>query len=146
MKNSINTTGNRTRDLPVLSAVPQPTAPSRAPFPSCSFVYLLFNKALLYAAKRDGPGCGQRFRPWHTKYELPVHAQTKTLKNILGFIQEVGWQYQLLSRNWSVCARNTPTFWQFPCKHDFLYVPVSATTKHRRDVRTCTFLAVSLRG
>jgi len=80
------------------------------------------------------------------KYELPVHAQTKTFKNILGFTQEVGWQYQLLSRNWSVCARNTPTSWQFSCKHDFLYVSVSvvccATRKHRRDVITCTFLAV----
>jgi len=31
MKNSSNTIGNRTRDLPALSAVPQPTAPTRAP-------------------------------------------------------------------------------------------------------------------
>jgi hypothetical protein len=29
MKNSNDTIGNRTRDLPVLSAVPQPTAPPR---------------------------------------------------------------------------------------------------------------------
>jgi hypothetical protein len=31
MSNSTNTTGNRTRDLPACSAVPQPTAPPRAP-------------------------------------------------------------------------------------------------------------------
>ena len=31
MKNYNDTIGNRTRDLPVCSAVPQPTAPPRAP-------------------------------------------------------------------------------------------------------------------
>jgi len=31
MKNSSDTIGNRTRDLPACSAVPQPTAPPRAP-------------------------------------------------------------------------------------------------------------------
>jgi hypothetical protein len=31
MKNSNDTTGNRTRDLPACSAVPQPTAPPGAP-------------------------------------------------------------------------------------------------------------------
>jgi len=31
MKKSIGTIGNRTRDLPACSAVPQPTAPPRAP-------------------------------------------------------------------------------------------------------------------
>jgi len=31
MKNSNDTIGNRTRDLPSCSAVPQPTAPPRAP-------------------------------------------------------------------------------------------------------------------
>ena len=31
MKNSNDTNGNRTRDLPACSAVPQPTAPPRAP-------------------------------------------------------------------------------------------------------------------
>ena len=31
MKNSNETIGNRTRDLPACSAVPQPTAPPRAP-------------------------------------------------------------------------------------------------------------------
>jgi len=34
MKNSIYTIGNRTRDLPACSAVPQPTALSRAPVSS----------------------------------------------------------------------------------------------------------------
>jgi hypothetical protein len=32
MKNSDDTIGNRTRDLPACSAVPQPTEPPRAPF------------------------------------------------------------------------------------------------------------------
>jgi len=31
MKNSSDTIGNRTRDLPTCSAVPQPTVPPRAP-------------------------------------------------------------------------------------------------------------------
>jgi hypothetical protein len=31
MKNSKDTIGNQTRDLPTCSAVPQPTAPPRAP-------------------------------------------------------------------------------------------------------------------
>jgi hypothetical protein len=31
MKNSSDTIGNRTRDLPTSSAVPQPTAPPRTP-------------------------------------------------------------------------------------------------------------------
>ena len=31
MKNSSDTIGNRTRDLPACSAVPRPTAPPRAP-------------------------------------------------------------------------------------------------------------------
>jgi len=31
MKNSIDIIGNRTRDLPVCSSVPQPTVPPRAP-------------------------------------------------------------------------------------------------------------------
>jgi hypothetical protein len=32
MKNCNDTIGNRTRDLPACSAVPQPTAPPRTPF------------------------------------------------------------------------------------------------------------------
>jgi len=32
MKNSNDTIGNRNRELPVCSAVPQPTAPSRNPY------------------------------------------------------------------------------------------------------------------
>ena len=42
MKNANNTNGNRTRDLPACSAVPQPTAPPRAP------IYLEINKNLKY--------------------------------------------------------------------------------------------------
>jgi hypothetical protein len=32
MKNSSDTIGNRTRDLPACNVVPQPTAPSHTPF------------------------------------------------------------------------------------------------------------------
>jgi hypothetical protein len=32
MKNSSDSNGNRTRDLPTCSAVPQPTAPPRTPY------------------------------------------------------------------------------------------------------------------
>jgi hypothetical protein len=42
MKNSNNTIGNRTRDLPVCSAVPQPTAPPRAPLISKYGLYINF--------------------------------------------------------------------------------------------------------
>jgi hypothetical protein len=36
IKNSDDTIRNRTRDLPACSAVPQPTAPPRAPFSRCN--------------------------------------------------------------------------------------------------------------
>jgi len=41
MKNSNDTMGNRTRDLPTCSAVPQPTAPPAA----CPFSFLYASKA-----------------------------------------------------------------------------------------------------
>ena len=41
MKNSNDTIGYRTRDLPPCSAVPQPTAPPRAPtYISCTIKYV----------------------------------------------------------------------------------------------------------
>jgi hypothetical protein len=39
MKNSNNTIGNRTRDLPACSAVPQPSAPPRASNVACTRVF-----------------------------------------------------------------------------------------------------------
>jgi len=39
MKNSSDTIGNRTRDIPSCSAVPQPTAPPRAPSTVTTVVY-----------------------------------------------------------------------------------------------------------
>ena len=41
MKNSNDTIGNRTRDLPVCSAVPQPTAPPRAPYTYLTCLHIL---------------------------------------------------------------------------------------------------------
>ena len=41
MKNSIDTIGNRTRDFPACSAVPQPSAPPRAPHVHiCVYIYI----------------------------------------------------------------------------------------------------------
>ena len=42
MKNSKETIGNRTRDLPACNAVPQPTAPPRAPTFLCMDIYYKF--------------------------------------------------------------------------------------------------------
>ena len=59
IKNSNDTIGNRTRDLPACSAVPQPTAPPRAPryyvsscnintfFKKSSHIYLVITLATL---------------------------------------------------------------------------------------------------
>ena len=44
MKNSSDAIGNRTRDLPNFSAVPQPTAPPRAPRIHC-----MCNEFILFA-------------------------------------------------------------------------------------------------
>jgi hypothetical protein len=40
MKNSINTIGNRSHDLPTCSAVSQPTAPPRGPVTKLTFSFL----------------------------------------------------------------------------------------------------------
>ena len=40
MKNSNGIIGNRTRDVPACSAVPQPTAPPRAPYDNSPAVFL----------------------------------------------------------------------------------------------------------
>jgi hypothetical protein len=47
-KNSNDTIGNRTRDVPVCSVVPQPTTPPRAPVEVCS------NKINLKIKKKVG--------------------------------------------------------------------------------------------
>jgi hypothetical protein len=44
MKNSSNTIGNRTRDLPFCSAMPQATAPLRSPLNSKYGLYINFKK------------------------------------------------------------------------------------------------------
>ena len=43
MKNSNDTIGNQTRDLPVCSTVPQPTAPPRAPVSKVVFINIYLN-------------------------------------------------------------------------------------------------------
>jgi hypothetical protein len=49
MKTSNDTIGNRTRDLPACSAVPRPTAPSRAPYNTSAHLKLVFTE------KKSGP-------------------------------------------------------------------------------------------
>ena len=44
MKNSNDTIGNRTRDIPACGAVPQPTAPTRAPRFSSEPSQLIFGR------------------------------------------------------------------------------------------------------
>jgi hypothetical protein len=51
MKNSNVTIGNRSCDLPVCSAVPQPTAPPRAPPPLPVQIIFIFPKLSLYYDK-----------------------------------------------------------------------------------------------
>jgi hypothetical protein len=46
MKNFNDTIGNRTRDLPACSTVPQPTVPPRAPF--CPVLYFKKMKYIVY--------------------------------------------------------------------------------------------------
>jgi hypothetical protein len=46
MKNSSDTIGNHTRDLPACSAVPQPTAPSRAPLPGLDVQYCVHGMSI----------------------------------------------------------------------------------------------------
>jgi hypothetical protein len=52
MKNSSDTIGNRTHDLPACSAVPQPTAPPRAPIKREGTEENW--EALLYSVTRQG--------------------------------------------------------------------------------------------
>jgi hypothetical protein len=52
MKNSNDTTGNRTRDLPASNAVPQPNAPPRAPrylFIETEFRWVLIRTSSLHS-------------------------------------------------------------------------------------------------
>jgi hypothetical protein len=54
MKNSSDTIGNRSRDLPVCSAVPQPTAPPRATLQaSVIIIIIIIIIVLLYVSLRN---------------------------------------------------------------------------------------------
>jgi hypothetical protein len=70
MKNSSDTIGNRTRDLPACSAVPQPTAPPAACFPFTlntmnkltdvgrrPLLYLSVKLGLSHEDSKSGSGC-----------------------------------------------------------------------------------------
>jgi hypothetical protein len=51
LKNSNDTVGNRTRDLPTCGAVPQPTAPPRTPRETC--IYFILKRILLNLEERQ---------------------------------------------------------------------------------------------
>jgi hypothetical protein len=67
MKNSSDTIGNRTRDLPACSAVPQPTAPPRAPFPNITKIkqkIMKWTGRVAYIVKKNGYKSLVRNRKW----------------------------------------------------------------------------------
>jgi hypothetical protein len=49
-KNSNDTIGNRTRDLPICSVVPQPTSPPRAPIYIYIYIYIKAVRIEAYVA------------------------------------------------------------------------------------------------
>jgi len=55
MKNSDDAIGNRTRDLPACSAVPQPTAPLRSPYLNAVHIINLALTSLVHSSTRFGP-------------------------------------------------------------------------------------------
>jgi hypothetical protein len=67
MQNSSDTIGNRTRDLPACSAVPQPTAPPRLTIETLFERNKMSN--ILYQ-------CNHKFRPNSIQIQLPSFSQT----------------------------------------------------------------------
>jgi len=78
MKNSVDTIGNRTRDLPACSAVPQPTAPPRPPNLHV-LSYTCIIKQNLLAQNWQGT-CGSRSNVW-----LCLTDRTELLLVFLGY-------------------------------------------------------------
>jgi len=86
MKNSSNTIGNRTLDLPVGTAVPQPTAPSRAP----SFIKV---SKKFYSQKQvpvGGTDDVSTLRTGHRRRRGPFPANYKTFILAPGVMTGVG--------------------------------------------------------
>ena len=78
IKNSNDTNGNRTRDLPAFSAVPQPTAPSRAPGvigKLHKLSALIPRKYSWHPQKQQAPG--SVWVIWRTE-TFPTHAVNQT--------------------------------------------------------------------
>jgi hypothetical protein len=59
MKNSDDTIGNRTRELPDCSGVPQSTAPPRAPFCRKSFIKYLLGRLSSLSGDKIKMNCGK---------------------------------------------------------------------------------------
>ena len=82
MKNSNNTIGNRTRDLPICSAVPQPTAPPRAPTERGKDNYKIIKVRLVDYGKIN--------RVWYFRREI---RGTNTAKDLLDDIDSCKDEY-----------------------------------------------------
>ena len=73
MKNSSDTIGNRTRDLPTCSAVPQPTAPPRTPL--YIYIYMLH---LFCQSTMNNHGPTVYFSIWSATVLHPIRPATVT--------------------------------------------------------------------
>jgi hypothetical protein len=100
MKNSNDTIGSRTRDLPACSAVPQPTAPPRAPHcfevPSQYFYIETYKTPKFFSADRglmDGTRTRNVMNAWHMCYLIHLNVLKLKFKYSNGLDSR-------LSRDW----------------------------------------------
>ena len=73
MKNSNDTIGNRTRDLPICSAVPQPTAPPRAPTHRHMVMKLRMSGAISLIHPYVFMACTRASLTFHRNFEGAFH-------------------------------------------------------------------------
>jgi len=139
MKNSSDTIGNRTRDLPTCSAVPQPTAPPRAP-PMNSTIgkYMQYNINILYnytfsENKLAKHGAEIKTRMWTawTKACASVPGKGKTCLSFIALRLAIG-STQLSSHCLSGALSKGLRRWRNLACHSFLF-----STKIR-NVWSCT--------
>jgi hypothetical protein len=85
MKNSIDTMGNRSRDFPVCSAVPQLTAPPRAPIAMSTGVYL--HHKLSTKARKRRHSCHNHYHVVLCGCETISHVKSRTYACVEGYIR-----------------------------------------------------------
>jgi hypothetical protein len=94
MKKSTDTIGNRTRDLLVCSAVPQPTAPPRKP-PWQPQILYIYRVICMRHAKLQGV----TIRVIFSKNAILTYARLKTLISLRAF----KYTYMALAENVTIC-------------------------------------------